>query len=59
MEKEEQKENFRAFLCFKEHDIMRTIEQQPLKTLTDTFEGENVQTHYRVLGYEVDLYFHD
>ena len=22
-------------------------------------ERENIQTHYRVLGYEIDIYFHD
>ena len=25
----------------------------------DAFEGENMQTHYIVLGYEIGLYFHD
>ena len=25
----------------------------------DAFEGENVQTQYSVLGYRIDLYFHD
>ena len=23
------------------------------------FEGENMQTQYNVLGYRIDLYFHD
>ena len=25
----------------------------------DTFEGENMQTQYYVLGYKIDLYFHN
>ena len=25
----------------------------------DTFEGENMQTQYNVLGYRIDLYFHE
>ena len=25
----------------------------------DAFEGENKQTQYSVLGYNIDLYFHD
>ena len=25
----------------------------------DAFEGENMQTHYSVLGYKIGLYFHD
>ena len=24
-----------------------------------SFEGENMQTQYNVLGYRIDLYFHD
>ena len=24
-----------------------------------SFEGKNVQTQYNVLGYRIDLYFHD
>ena len=59
MKKEEQRENFRSLLGFKEHDIMKVIEKTMLESLRDTFEGENMQTHYKVLGYEIDLYFHD
>ena len=59
MEKEEQRKNFRALLGFKEHDIMLTREQSVLKSVMDVFEGENMQTQYSVLGYRIDLYFHD
>ena len=38
---------------------MKVIEKTTLESLRDTFEGENIQTHYKVLGYEIDLYFHD
>ena len=59
MKKEEQRENFRFFLGFKEHDITKVIEKTTLESLRRTFEGKNIQTHYKVLGYEIDLYFHD
>ena len=58
-EKEKQRENFRTILDFKENDIMEVKEQTQLDSLKGAFEGENMQTHYKVLGYEVDLYFHD
>ena len=38
---------------------MNVIEKTTLESLRDTYEGENIQTHYKVLGYEIDLYFHD
>ena len=59
MKKEEQRENFRSLLGFKEHDIIKVIQKTTLESLSDTIEGENIQTHYKVLGYEIDLYFHD
>ena len=58
MEKEEQRGNFRSLLGFKEHDIMKVI-KKTLESLRDKFEGENIQTHCKVLGYEIDLYFYD
>ena len=30
-----------------------------LDSIKNAFEGENIQTHYRGLGYEIDIYFHD
>ena len=59
MKKEEQRGNFRSLLRFKEHDIMKVIEKTTLESLRDPFEGENIQAHYKVLGYEIDFYFHD
>ena len=38
---------------------MKVIEKTTLESLRDTFEGENIQARYKVLEYEIDLYFHD
>ena len=59
IEKEEQRQNFRILLGFRENDIMLTKEQSALKLIMDAFEGENMRTQYSVLGYRIDLYFHD
>ena len=34
-------------------------EQTIINSIKDTFEGENMQTQYNVLGYNIDLYFHE
>ena len=57
--KEKQRENFRTILGFEEHDIMNVTEKTTLDSIRNAFEGENIQTNYRVLGYEIDIYFHD
>ena len=49
---------FRPKLGFNQYDITLTKEQS-VKSAKDTFEGENTQTQYGVLGYRIDLYFHD
>ena len=47
LEKEKQtNKNFKTILGFKEHDIMNVTEKATLDSLRDTFEGENIQTHY-------------
>ena len=38
---------------------MLTKEQSVLKSITDAFEEENMQTQYSVLEYKIDVYFHD
>ena len=38
---------------------MNVTEKATLDSIKNAFEGENIQTHYRVLGYEIDIYFHD
>ena len=50
---------FRSKLGFNRDDITLTKEQSVLKSVIDAFEGENMQTRYSVLGYRIDLYFHD
>ena len=53
---------FRSRLGFNQYDmdlITLTKEQSILKSVMDAFEGENMQTQYSVLGYRIDLYFHD
>ena len=59
IEKEKQTENLRASVGFKEYYIMLTKKQSVLKSVMDAFDGENMQTQYSVLGYKIDLYFHD
>ena len=46
-------------LGFKLHDVINTKEQTIINLQKDTFEGENMQTQYSVLGYRIDLYFHE
>ena len=58
LEKEKQRETFRTILGFKEYDIMNVTEKIAPDSIKNAFEGENIQTHYRVLGYEIDIYFH-
>ena len=45
-------------LGFKLYDMINTKEQRIINSIKDTFEGENIQTQYSVLGYRIDLYFH-
>ena len=49
----------RSKLGFNQCDITLTKEQSVLKSVMDAFEGENMQSQYSVLGYKIDLYFHD
>ena len=58
-EEEKERENFRILLGFKKSDIFLTKEQSVLKSIIEVFDGENKQTQYSVLGYKIDLYFHD
>ena len=50
--------NFTRNLGFKLHDIINTKEQTVLESIKNTFEGEDMQRPYSVLGYIIDLYFH-
>ena len=46
-------------LGFKLYNVINTKEQTIINSIKDTFEGENIQTQYSVLGYSIDLYFHE
>ena len=50
---------FRSKLGFNQYDITLTKEQSVLKSIMDSFERENMQTQYSVLGYRIDFYFRD
>ena len=51
--------NLRRRLAFNLHDVIDTKQQTVLGAIKDAFEGENTQTEYSVLGYRIDIYFHD
>ena len=51
--------SFLKKLGFKLYDVINTKEQTVINSIKDTFEGENIQTQYSVLGYRIDLYFHE
>ena len=39
--------------------MINTKEQTIINSIKETFEGENTQTQYSVLGYRIDLYFYE
>ena len=49
--------NLKRKLGFNLHDVINNKEQTVLKSIKGAFEGEDMQTHYSVLGYRIDLYF--
>ena len=58
-EKRNQREDFRIILGFQENCVYESKESSVLKSIMDTFEGENMETQYHVLNYKIDLYFRD
>ena len=38
---------------------MKVTEKTALDSIKNSSEGKNIRTHYRVLGYENDIYFHE
>ena len=48
---------FKRNLGFTLHDVINTKEQTVINSIKDTFEGENMQTQYTVLGCRIDLIF--
>ena len=50
--------NLKKDLGFRLHNVINTKEQTVLKSIKDSFEGEDLQTQYSVLGYRIDHYFY-
>ena len=48
---------FRSKLGFKQLYITLPKEVSLLESVIDAFEGESMQTQYKVLSYKIDLYF--
>ena len=46
-------------LVFKLHDVINTKEQTIINSIKAEFEGENIQIQNSILGYRIDLYFHE
>ena len=44
-------------LGFTQYHVILTIEQSVLTGTMSSFEGENMQTQYNILGYRINLYF--
>ena len=41
------------------YDVINTKEQVIINLIKDASEGEKIQTQDSVLGYRIDLYFHE
>ena len=39
--------------------MINTKEQTIISSIKDTFEGENIETQHSLIGYRIDLYFHN
>ena len=50
--------NLKRNLGFTLHDVINPKEQTVINSIKDSFEGDDMQTQYTVLGYRIDLYFH-
>ena len=46
-------------LGFTLHYVINTKEQTIISSIKEAFEGEDMQTQYIVIGYRIDLYFHE
>ena len=49
--------SLKKVLGFKLYHVINIKEQTIINSVKDTFEGENIQTQYSVLGYRIDLHF--
>ena len=50
--------NLKKNLGFTLHDVINAKEQTIINSIKDSFEEEDMQTQYTVIGYKIDLYFH-
>ena len=50
---------FKTRLIFKQYDIILTKEQLVLTKKMTSLDGENMQAKHSILGYRIDLYFHN
>ena len=50
---------FRLRLGFNRDDIRFSKEQLTIEPIMLAFKGENMQDQYTILGYRIDLYFHN
>ena len=41
------------------YDVINTKDQTITNSIKDAFEGEHMQTQYTIIGYRIDLYFHE
>ena len=46
-------------LGFTSHDVINSKEQTIINSIKNAFEGEDLQKQYTVIGYRIDLYFHE
>ena len=51
--------SLKKYLGFKSYDVINTEEQTLINAIKDIFEGKNIQTQFSVLGYRINLYFHE
>ena len=50
---------FKRKLTFRPFHVINTKQQTITRSIKDAFEGENMQSEHYVLGYRIDIYFHD
>ena len=50
---------FKRDLGFKLYNVINCKEQTVLELIKEAFEGEDMKTQYIVIGYRIDLYFHE
>ena len=51
--------NLKRNLGFTLHDVIKTKKQTIINSIKGAFEVEDMQTQYTVIGYRIDLYFHE